>query len=148
VGARRLPSAVLVVERSTMRDIARTIVEPLTLVLALALGVVGMTVGWHAHEYATALRTHAPLAAESYVDALCRDDLAYLRRTTGEATGPMPWEPRLSTWTKPCVGYRYLGPAMDLIGREQHVFTLRRPDGTETVYVITFSRDGLVAGVE
>lgn len=131
-----------------MRDIAQTIVEPLTLALALALGALGSMAGWHLHEQAMSARNHAPPAAERYVDALCRDDVAYLLRATGEATGPMPWEPRLSTWSQPCTGYRYLGPAADLIGREQHVFALLRPDGTETVYLITFGRDGLVAGVE
>jgi hypothetical protein len=139
-------SAVLVVERSRMREIAQTIVEPLTLALALLLGVFGALGGWHAHEQA--MSAHAPLAADRYVEALCRDDVAYLRRKTGDASGPMPWEPRLSTWTKPCTGHRYLGPTVDLIGRDQYVFALLRPDGTEAVYVITFGRDGLVAGVD
>lgn len=141
-------SAVLVVERRTTREIAATIVEPLTLALALSLGIFGTVVGWHAHGEVMAARKGGPLAAEQYVDALCRDDVAYLLRKTGEAVGPMPWEPRLSTWAKPCTGHRYLGTSLDRIGRQQHIFTLLQPDGTEVVYIVTIGNDGLVAGID
>lgn len=131
-----------------MSEIARVIVEPLTLALALSLGVFGAGAGWHAHEGAMSARTRAPQAAEDYVDALCRNDVAYLLRKTGEAAGLMPWEPRRSRWAETCTGHRYLGASLDRIGREEHVFALLQSDGTEVLYIVTFGRDGLVAGID
>lgn len=141
-------SAVLVTERLTTSGILKSVVEPLTLALALSLAVLGALLGWGARAQAQAPRTHAPAAAQEYVDALCRLDLAYLERKTGEAAGRMPWEPRLTTWAMPCTGTRYLGSLQDRIGRAQYVFTLLQPDGTEVLYVVTFGHDGLVAGVD
>jgi hypothetical protein len=126
----------------------QTIVEPLTLALTLLLGVLGAVAGWQVHEQAEAIRNQAPLAAELYAEALCRDDVAYLLRKTGEAAGPKPWEPRLSSWTQPCTGYRHVGATIDIIGREQHVFALFRPDGTASLWIVTLGRDGLVAGYD
>lgn len=124
------------------------VAEPLTAVLALSLAILGALLGWHAHREAETPRTRAPAVAEAYVDALCRQDVAHLQRRTRESLGPLPWEPRLSEWAMPCTGHRYLGSLQDRIGREQHVFTLFQPDGTEVVYLVTIGRDGLVAGVD
>lgn len=157
---KKAPGAVLVVERRSLRQIAATIVEPLTLALAVSLAVLGATLGWQARGFAThaataptaiplALqRVHAPQEAVAYVDALCSGDTAYLNKNTGEGWGPMPWEPRLSQWALPCTRHRYLGALVDRLGRDQYVFTLVRPDGTEVLYTITFGRDGLVADVD
>jgi uncharacterized iron-regulated membrane protein len=148
-----------VAERATVREIARTIVEPLTLALAVSLATLGGFVGWEAHRMAAApavevapttppARSQATAEADAYVDALCAQDVAYLGRHTGEAAGPMPWEPRLSEWVVPCTRHRYLGALVDPLGRDQFVFTLVRPDGAEAVYVVTFGHDGLVAGID
>lgn len=155
---KQVPGAVLVVDQRTVRQIAATIVEPLTLALAVSLGVLGLVGGWHAHAAATPsptvgmpapiARIQATAAAEEYVAALCRDDTAYLLRNTGESVGPMPWEPRLTDWATPCTRYRYLGTLTDRLGRDQFVFTLRRTEGTEVLYVLTFGHDGLVAGID
>ncbi|HEY6203692.1 MAG TPA: hypothetical protein VI056_11710 [Candidatus Limnocylindria bacterium] len=72
----------------------------------------------------------------------------YLQQHTGEAAGPMPWEPRRSTWSMPCQGQRYLGTSTDRIGREQHVFALLQRDGTDVLFIVTFGHDGLVAGID
>lgn len=137
-----------------------TFVEPLTLVLAIALAALGAMLGWQARGTATTVvaapttaplalqRMHAPAEATAYVDALCSGDVAYLSRNTGEGWGPMPWEPRLSDWALPCTRHRYLGALVDRLGRDQYVFTLVRADGTEVLYVVTFGRDGLIAGIE
>lgn len=151
---------VLVVERRTARQVVTPFIEPLTLVLAIALAVLGAMLGWRAHGEASAApqpsaaialalqRTHAPAEAVAYVDALCGGDVAYLERNTGESWGPMPWEPRLSDWTLPCTRHRYMGALVDRLGRDTYVFTLVRPDGTEVLYIVTFGRDGLVAGID
>ena len=60
----------------------------------------------------------------------------------------MPWEPRLTGWAAPCARHRYLGALTDRLGRDQFVFTLMRPDGTEVLYVLTLGPDGLVYGVD
>lgn len=152
-------SAVLVVEQRTVSQIAKVLVEPLTLALALSLGVLGGSLGWHSREAASAppvaqtvvlpaSRTQPTAEATAYADALCANDVAYLQRNTGESWGPLPWEPRLSEWTLPCTRYRYLGALVDRLGRDQFVFTLLRGDGTEVLYAVTFGRDGLVAGID
>jgi len=151
--------AVLVVEQRTVRQIATSVVEPLTLALAVSLAVLGGFVGWEAHRTAAApavksapttplARSRATAEADAYVDALCAQDVAYLQRNTGEAAGRMPWEPRLSDWAMPCMRHRYLGSLVDRLGRDQYVFTLLRPDGTEVLYLVTFGHDGLVAGID
>jgi hypothetical protein len=140
-------SAVLAQELPTTREIVRSVVEPLTVALALSCGIVGALLGWQAHGQAWTSALH-PRAAAQYVDAMCRSDTAYLQRNTGEVAGTMPWEPRLSTWAVPCKGQRYLGSSTDRIGREQHVFTLLQRDGSEVLFVVTLGRDGLVAGIE
>lgn len=151
--------AVLVVEQRTVRQIAKVLVEPLTLALALSLGVLGGSLGWHAREAASAppvaqavappvSRSQPTAGAMAYADALCANDLAYLQEHTGESWGPLPWEPRLSDWTLPCTRYRYLGALVDRLGRDQFVFTLLRGDGTEVLFIVTFGRDGLVARID
>lgn len=140
-------SAVLIPDIPSTSDVLRGVVEPLTLALALSVGTVGAYLGWHAHERVWVSRTQPRVAAE-YVDALCRDDVAYLRRRTGEEVGPMPWEVRLNTWAQPCVGYRYLGSSSDRIGRQQHVFALVQRDNTEVLFVVTIGHDGLVARID
>jgi hypothetical protein len=140
-------SAVLVRDFPATREIVQSVVEPLTLAFALSCGIVGALLGWEAHGQAWTSGLH-PRSAATYVDAMCRSDVAYLQRNTGEAAGPMPWEPRLSTWSMPCKGQRYLGSSTDRIGREQHVFTLLQQDGTEVLFVVTFGHDGLVAGID
>lgn len=139
--------AVLVQQLPTTREIVRSVVEPLTVALALSCGIVGTLLGWHAHGQAWTSGLH-PRAAAEYVDAMCRSDTAYLQRKTGETAGVMPWEPRLSAWAMPCKGQRFLGSSTDRIGREQHVFTLLQQDGSEVLFVVTLGRDGLVAGIE
>jgi len=124
------------------------IIERAMLVFALLTAMVGAIVGWTAHERATAPRvSHAPSAARAYVNAVCAGDVAYLRRTTGERAGVAPWDVRRE-WLGECTGDRYLGAAVDVIGRKQHVFALLRPDGTEFIYLVTFGHDGLVANLE
>ena len=140
-------TAVLVRDLPTTRDIVRSVAEPLTFAFALSFGIVGGLLGWQAHATVWTSGLHPRVAAE-YVDAMCRSDLAYLRRRTGEAAGTMPWEPRLSTWAMPCKGQRYLGSSTDRIGREQHVFTLLQRDGSEVLFVVTLGHDGLVAGID
>ncbi len=151
--------AVLVGEQRTARQIARSVVEPRRLALAVSLAAVGGFVGWEAHRMAATPAVHvaptAPLArsqataeADAYVDALCAQDVAYLGRHTGEAAGPMPWEPRLSEWAAPCMRHRYLGALVDRLGRDQFVFTLVLPNGDEVLYFVTIGRDGLVAGID
>ena len=125
----------------------RSVVEPLTVAVALSCGIVGALLGWQAHGQAWTSGLH-PRAAAEYVDAMCRSDAAYLQRKTGELAGTMPWEPRLSTWALPCEGQRYLGSSTDRIGREQHIFTLLQQDGSEVLFVVTLGRDGLVAGID
>jgi hypothetical protein len=139
--------AVLVQEFPTTREIVRSVAEPLTVALALSCGIVGALLGWQAHGQAWTSGLHPRTAAE-YVDAMCRSDVAYLLRRTGEPAGPMPWDPRLSSWAMPCKGQRYLGSSTDRIGREQHVFTLLQGDDTEVIFVVTIGRDGLVAGID
>lgn len=140
-------SAVLVQGLPTTREIVRSVVEPLTFAFAISCGIVGALLGWQAHGQAWTSGLH-PRAAAAYVDAMCRSDVAYLQRKTGEVAGTMPWEPRLSTWALPCKGQRYLGSSTDRIGREQHIFTLLQQDGSEVLFLVTLGRDGLVAGIE
>jgi hypothetical protein len=152
--------AVIVPEHRTLRRIAGATVEPLTLALAVSLAALGVVLGWNAHEAtvrgavppvaaaAPVGHSRAPVAAEMYVEALCAGDTEYLWKNTGEEAGRMPWEPRLSDWARPCVRSRYLGSLMDRLGRDQFVFTLLRPDGTEVLYLVTIGHDGLIAGVD
>lgn len=140
--------AVLVLETPAKRQVRRTFAEPLTFAFALSFAILAAILGWQAHALASALRTDAPELAERYVEALCGGDVAHLQRMTGEAAGRMPWEPRLSSFIQPCTGHRYMGSLQDVIGRDQHVFTLLRPDGTEAVYIVTIGRDGRVAGID
>jgi hypothetical protein len=155
----KVKGAVLVVEQRSVRQIAKSVVEPLTLAFAVSLAVVGGFVGWEGHRMAAAptvttapttpiARSRATAEADAYVDALCAQDTTYLASHTGEAAGKMPWEPRLSEWVAPCTRHRYLGALVDPLGRDQFVFTLVRPDGAEAVYVVTFGHDGLVAGID
>jgi hypothetical protein len=147
VKSARKRNAVLIGDRPTAREILRSVAEPLAFVLAVSCGIVGAFLGWSAHGQAWTAGLHPRIAAE-YVEAMCREDLAYLKRKTGEAAGLMPWEPRLSAWSTPCTGQRYLGSSTDRIGREQHVFTLLQRDGTEVLFIVTLGSDGLVAGVD
>lgn len=124
------------------------VIERAMFVFALSTGVVGGILGWTAHERSAAPRvSHAPSAARAYVEAVCGGDDAYLRRWTGERAGVAPWDVRRE-WLGDCTGSRYLGAAVDIIGREQHVFALLRGDGTEFIYLVTFGHDGLVANLE
>jgi hypothetical protein len=139
-------SAFLVRELPSARQIAQNVLEPLTFAFALACGIFGTFVGWQANDEFRTWWLHP--AAARYADAMCRSDVAYLQHHTGESAGPMPWEPRLSSWSMPCHGKRYLGTSTDRIGREQHVFALLQRDGTAVVFVVTFGHDGLAAGVD